>query len=274
MKGFIGLSFALIVAQGCGQLTLTEQNEANKFSVESVSPNKNELVIVDSFLSLKAAGDEEALKADTPAADKAATDKAAADEAAKAEAIKKLAGTKISSEMEKPTLARVTFELLPDPEAAEKSLSEKVVLEEKFPEDVSKGSIEAKAALKLRQGRSYKVVVEQLKDMKVLQTTALKFEFKKKSKQKLELATSQLSGVMLRYGKGSNEVMRECPAGQFMSGVGFNEIPICRAVQSTIVTSETAKQPAPVAPENKESVDLNPAEKKCCELDKRDTRKI
>ncbi|MBM3383294.1 MAG: hypothetical protein FJY29_12790 [Betaproteobacteria bacterium] len=258
MKSFLSLSLALIVAQGCGQLSLSAESDANRISSDTRIPEKNEMVSVDSQLDLKAAGDEKAAEAVEAGSEKAPEASVSAD------ADKKLAALKVSSAAEKPSLARVTFQLLPEAGVADKSLSEKVVLEEKFPADVGAASIQSKSSLKLRQERSYKVTVEQIKDAKVLQTTTLTFEFKRKSRQKLEIATSQLSGVMLRYGKSSSEVLRECPAGQFMSGIGFNDIPICRVVEASVAPVEAAKKatPAVIAPDAKEKAEEKPTEEK------------
>lgn len=238
MKALISLSLAALVAQACGHQATISEAELTSSLAATRTPEKNELVEVESTLSLSPAADVEQPKDGAPAD---------ASKPAIAMSPDKLSQLKASSALEKPTSARVTFELMPEKNEAAKALSEKIVLEEKFPADVSAAAIESVSKLKLKHSRSYKVVVEQLKDTKVLQTTTLQFDFTKKRNQGIKIATSQTSGVSLRYGKGDKEVMRECPAGQFMSGIGFNEIPICRVVESSISMPAPAKAAEPNA---------------------------
>jgi hypothetical protein len=49
-----------------------------------------------------------------------------------------------------------------------------------------------------------------------------------------------------------------------MSGIGFNDIPICRVVESTVVPANTAQKVAPavIAPDAKEKAEEKPAEEK------------
>jgi hypothetical protein len=149
-----------------------------------------------------------------------------------------------------PTSVRVTFNLKADAAAAG-SATEKLILEQDFPKDVAAESINKKSELKLRHDRTYNVLIEQLKADKVLQTTEVNFHFRKKGSGAIKLATSQRSGVSLRYGQGDAKVLRECPAGKFMSGIGFNEIPICRAsapAATTSASSASGSSPAPQQP--------------------------
>ncbi|MFZ9521585.1 MAG: hypothetical protein ACO3A4_14010 [Silvanigrellaceae bacterium] len=150
-----------------------------------------------------------------------------------------------------PTSARVTFTLKSAAGAAS-AASEKLVLEQEFPKDVGAAAINKKSELKLQHGKTYSVLIEQLKADKVLQTTEVTFHFRKKGSGAIKLATSQRSGVSLRYGKGDENVLRECPAGKFMSGIGFNEIPICRvsapAASASASGSSAGSNPAPQQP--------------------------
>ena len=123
-------------------------------------------------------------------------------------------------------------------------------MEQDFPKDVGAEAISKKSELKLQHDRTYNVLIEQLKADKVLQTTEVNFHFRKKGSGAIKLATSQRSGVSLRYGQGDARVLRECPAGKFMSGIGFNEIPICRASAPAAAASASSpgSSPAPQQP--------------------------
>lgn len=91
---------------------------------------------------------------------------------------------------------RVTFEPQDASGAAGKKLAEKVVLEQDFPADANSSEvIENKSKIKLRHAVKYNVLVEQLRDGKVLQETKVDFMFKKKDSSGIKISTSQRSGV-------------------------------------------------------------------------------
>jgi hypothetical protein len=224
LKSIFSLTAFALIIQACGSQPLINEQSVQA-NIGGVEPIKNQVFEIDSSLSLAAAADP-------------VNSSVAKSEPAGADIARVLAGVKISSALAVPTSVRVSFELVPEKEEKDAALKEKIIIEKNFPSDIEKSEIaESKSKLKLRHDRSYKVLVEQLKEGKVLQTTSLDLKFKHKRGETLKLATSQKSGVTLRYGKKDDEVMRECPAGQFMSGIGFKDIPICRAVESSSAAS-------------------------------------
>lgn len=250
MKHFLTVvSFALAL-QACGSGSIVSLNNAT----DSV-PENGELVAINSVLSLSGSTSESSLqlmvKAEPSAGGSAGGAVAAPAPGAEP--------SKASVELAKSV--RVTFEPQNAASAEGKKLAEKVVLEQDFPADINSTEvIENKSTIKLRHAVKYNVLVEQLRDGKVLQETKVEFLFKRKESSGIKISTSQRSGVTLRNGKGENNVLRECPAGQFMSGIGFNEIPICRAItaagagaagvkpNAAVCADPDCKQLAPAAP--------------------------
>lgn len=238
MKYFLTVASFALTLQACGSGSIASLNNASE-----PEPEIGELVAINSVLSLSGSTSESSLqltvKAEPPAGSSAGG--AAPAPAPVKEPAKAL--------VELAKSVRVTFEPQNAASAAGKKLAEKVVLEQDFPADVNSTEvIENKSTIKLRHAVKYNVLVEQLRDGKVLQETKVEFLFKRKDSSGIKISTSQRSGVTLRNGKGENNVLRECPAGQFMSGIGFNEIPICRniPVASAIAGAAEDKPAAPV----------------------------